>query len=355
MYELNNKLKKVEAYDPIEGNYKIRLDANESYININEKIGEILAESIKGLDLNRYPDPMANKTTKAFADLYNVPQEFVTAGNGSDELISIISSCFLEKGNKVLTLSPDFSMYAFYGSIYELKVETLHKEDNLSVNISKVIEYCNNNDIKAVIFSNPCNPTSLGVSRNDVIKLIRNVHCLVIVDEAYMDFWDQSVLDTVTQFDNLIVLKTCSKSIGLAAIRLGFAVAGKKITTALRAVKSPYNTDAISQTIGSIVLSEKELLNHQCDEIVQSRTALQEELISLSRQYTGLDRIYDSVTNFIFIKTSFSKIIYQKLLEKSIAIRFMGNYIRISAGSTDENNGLITALKEILEEISEES
>ena len=245
MYELNDKLKKIEAYDPIEGNYKIRLDANESYFNINDTLGDKISNAIRKLNLNRYPDPMATTAVKAFSELYNVPQNFVTAGNGSDELISIICGCFLEKKDKILTLSPDFSMYAFYSELYELKVETLQKDSSLKVNIANVIEYCNNNDIKAVIFSNPCNPTSLGINREDVIKLIKSVFCLVIVDEAYMDFWDQSILDEVGNFDNLIILKTCSKAIGLAAIRLGFAVACEKLTIALRAVKSPYNTDTI--------------------------------------------------------------------------------------------------------------
>lgn len=348
MYELNSKLKKLEPYDPIEGDYKIRLDANESYYNINEKLGEKISQEISKLSLNRYPDPMAFGAIKAFADYYNVPEKYVTAGNGSDELISIITSCFLEKDDKILTLSPDFSMYAFYSSMYELKVEAMPKEASLQISIPKVIEYCNNNDIKAVIFSNPCNPTSLGVTKQDIIKLVKNVFCLVIVDEAYMDFWDQSVLDEIENYDNLIILKTCSKAMGLAGIRLGFAVAGETITTALRSVKSPYNTDSISQTICKTVLSEKELLKSLCSDIVESRKSLQADIVTLSKKYTKLEKVYDSVTNFVFIKTAYAKEIYEKLLEKSIAIRYMGNYIRITAGNEEENAAVIKALNEIL-------
>lgn len=353
MYELNSKLKKIEAYDPIEGNYKIRLDANESYFNINEKLGDKIAGEIKKLSLNRYPDSMASGAIKAFADYYGVPEKFVTAGNGSDELISIITSCFLESGNKILTLSPDFSMYAFYGSIYEMKVETMQKEPTLQINIPKVIDYCNNNDIKAVIFSNPCNPTSLGVSRQDIIKLVKSVFCLVIIDEAYMDFWDQSILDEVENYDNLIVLKTCSKSMGLAGIRLGFAVARDTITTALRSVKSPYNTDSISQTICRTVLSEKDTLRELCGKIVESRIALQEQIMALSKKYTKLEKVYESKANFVFIKTAYAKEIHQKLLDKSIAVRYMGNYLRITAGSEEENAAVIAALDNILSHMEE--
>ncbi len=352
MYELNSKLKKLEPYDPIEGDYKIRLDANESYFNFNEQLGDKIVEEIKKIPLNRYPDPMATEAVNAFADLYNVPEKYVTAGNGSDELISIISSCFLETGDKILTLSPDFSMYAFYSSMYELKVETLSKEPSLQINIPKVIDYCNNQNIKAVIFSNPCNPTSLGVTREDVIKLIKNVYCLVIIDEAYMDFWDQSILDEVENYDNLIILKTCSKAIGLAGIRMGFAVAGETITNALRSVKSPYNTDSISQTICKTVLSEKKLLQECCVELVESRKALHEAVLTLSKKYVMLEKVYDSVTNFVFVKTAYGKEIYEKLLEKSIAIRYMGNYIRITAGTKEENETVIKTLDDILNSIT---
>ncbi|MDE6763611.1 MAG: histidinol-phosphate aminotransferase family protein, partial [Oscillospiraceae bacterium] len=250
--------------------------------------------------------------------------------------------------------SPDFSMYAFYGSLYELNVESLPKEAALQISIPKVISYCNNNKIKAVIFSNPCNPTSLGVTKQDIIKLVKNVFCLVIIDEAYMDFWDQSILDEVENYDNLIVLKTCSKSMGLAGLRMGFAVAGDTITTALRSVKSPYNTDSISQAVCGVVLKEKALLEDLCGQIVESRKALQEEILALSKKYVKLEKVYDSVTNFVFIKTSLSKELYERLLEKSIAIRFMGSYIRITAGTREENGEVVKALDEILGDMEKE-
>ena len=354
MYELNSKLKKIEPYDPVEGNYQIRLDANESFFNVNDKLKDKIAEAVSNVQLNRYPDPMASEAVKAFAEYYGIPEKYVTAANGSDELISIITSCFLETDDKILTLSPDFSMYAFYGSLYELNVETLPKEASLHISIPKVISYCNNNKIKAVIFSNPCNPTSLGVTKQDIIKLVKNVFCLVIVDEAYMDFWDQSILDEVENYDNLIVLKTCSKSMGLAGLRMGFAVAGDTITTALRSVKSPYNTDSISQAVCGAVLKEKELLEDLCGQIVESRKALQEEILALSKKYVRLEKVYDSVTNFVFIKTSLSKELYERLLERSIAIRFMGSYIRITAGSNEENEAVVKALDESLGEIERE-
>ncbi len=352
MYDLTNKLRKVEPYEPVSGEYKIRLDANESYFKLTDYFGEKIAKAVTEIDYNRYPDPVAQKAVDAFAKLYDVPAEFVTAGNGSDELISIICSCFLQKNDKVLTLSPDFSMYAFYSYLYELQTVTLHKDENLNIDVSKVINYCNNNDIKALIFSNPCNPTSLGLSKEDVIRLVKNVFCLVIIDEAYMEFWDQSILSEVKNYDNIIILKTCSKAIGLAAVRLGFAVAQTKITNALRAVKSPYNINSVSQKIGEIVLSDKPLLDKMTKEIIENKNILQAELERLAFEYDKFEYVYKSATNFVFIKTSYADEIFVNLQKKSVSVRKMNGYLRICTGSAKENSEFISILEGILKELN---
>jgi histidinol-phosphate aminotransferase len=309
--------------------------------------------AVSALPLNRYPDPYAVKTIKAFSKFYNIPEAFVTAGNGSDELISIIVSCFLEKGDNILTLTPDFSMYAFYSKLYEANVTILPKDEIYNTfSVTNIIDYCNSKDVKAVIFSNPCNPTSLGITREEVIRLIKSVFCLVIIDEAYMDFWDQSIMDEIERYDNVIVLKTLSKALGAAGIRLGFAVAGETITGALRAAKSPYNTDLLAQEIGRIVLSHPEIAKEHIKYIKESRTELQAALTKLSHEFTCLDKVYDSVTNFVFVKTSKGLEIYNRLMDRGISIRYMGIYIRITAGTKAENAELLTAIREILTEIT---
>lgn len=351
-YKLNKKLSDLTPYDPIEGDYKVRLDANESFFNINKVISTKIADAIAKIELNRYPDPYAVSVVKAFADYYEINKEYVTAGNGSDELISIITSCFLETGDKLLTLTPDFSMYAFYGSLYELEVESFPKDDDLTINIDNLIDYCNNNNIKMLIFSNPCNPTSLGITSDEALKLVRSVKCLVVLDEAYMDFWNQSIIEHIGEFDNLIILKTCSKAIGMAAIRLGFAVAGTTITKALKAAKSPYNTDAISQTLGELVFLEKAILKTALSDIIEQRNLLYSSFKLLSERYKKLEFIYETKTNFLFIKTSFAKELFDLLLKESIAVRMFNGYLRITAGNANENIKLVDAMENALQQLN---
>lgn len=341
MYNLTEKLLTLTPYDPIQGDYKIRLDANESFINTD---AESLLNAVKGTSLNRYPDPYAKKLIKAYGELYGVNEDFITAGNGSDELISIITACFLQKNERVLCLSPDFSMYAFYSSLYELDVRVLKKEADLTVNIDKVIEKVNTENIKAVIFSNPCNPTSLGLLKNEVVRLINSVNALVIADEAYMDFWgeENSLMKCAAEYDNLIVLRTCSKALGMAGLRLGFAVSGKMITEKLRAAKSPYNVNVLTQYAAEYFISDSKEMKRRIEACITARKELYGDLNC--RNYPFFETIYPSVTNFVFIKTSKAKEIFEYLLSNSIAVRYMGYYLRITAGNETENKALLTAL-----------
>ena len=341
---VSDKLKSIEPYVPNENICKIRLDANESFIEIPQDIKNEIAEACKGILLNRYPDVLSSGVCKKFAKVHNISENLVTAGNGSDELIGVIISSFLKKGDKLLTLTSDFSMYSFYAKITENPVDVFQKEDDLSIDVSKLIKALNNKDIKMLIFSNPCNPTSLGLFREDVISIIKSTKALVVLDEAYMDFWDQSLLSRVEEFDNLIILRTCSKAFGSAAIRLGFAVANKTLTAYLRAAKSPYNVNSLTQAAGEVILGHIDFLKTSAQKIICSTKYLHSELCKLP------DIIYmpKPDTNFVLIKLKNAKEVYQSLIKCDIMVRQMGNFLRITAGNKYENDALIKALKSIL-------
>ena len=296
--------------------------------------------------LNRYPDPLSTEVCKAFADYYQVPVENVTAGNGSDELISIICNSFLEKGDAFLTLEPDFSMYRFYGVIAEGVPVTLQKPENLRIDVEEVINVCREKDIKLLIFSNPCNPTSLGLGREEVRRLITSVDALVVLDEAYMDFWDQSLLSEFNRYDNLLILRTCSKAFGGAALRLGFAVGALPLTNALKAVKSPYNLNSFTQAAGAALLRRKEESKAALAEILLSKKELLDGVKTLAERFPGEMEVFESDTNFVFIRTGKYAEIFQYMLEKGIAIRKFAGYLRITAGTREENRAVLDALQE---------
>lgn len=347
-YQLNAKIKGLEPYDAIMGNYKIRLDANESFLNPGEILQKEILEAVSNIQFNRYPDPSCKELREKFGTLYNVNPDLVVAGNGSDELITVIMGAFLMAGDKLLTFHPDFSMYQFYGHTYEKKGLIIEKNQDLALTSDKAIAAIAEAKPQVVLFSNPCSPTSLVMSREAVIKVLDSTECLVIVDEAYMEFSDESVMDLVNQYDNLIILKTCSKALGCAAIRLGFAISSPHIIKALNAVRSPYNVNSVTQAIGAVVLSKAEYIGDAKKQIMKSREELYKGLLPLEAM-GAVKRIIKPQTNFVFLEVEDAKGIYDKLLDRSIIVRQLGNALRITAGSVEENKALIQALFEILE------
>lgn len=349
-FRLSEKLKRMTPYEPISGVYEVRLDANESFLPPSPAILEELKQELETVAFNRYPDPMATSVCQKFAGYYGISPENVTAGNGSDELISVIATAFLKQGDKLLTVAPDFSMYGFYAELSGVEHISLQKDADLNIDIDQLIETAKRERVSCVMFSNPCNPTGQGVKREQVRKLLNALDCLVVLDEAYMDFYTESLLDEVDQYENLIILRTCSKALGLAAIRLGFAVANPTLTKILRAVKSPYNVNSVTQAYGSVMLSHKEEERVALAEILSAREELYQEVVKLQEETGYFARVYPTVTNFVLVETPRAGEIFEKLKSRSVVVRLMGNRLRMTAGSKEENRRLIQALREIIKE-----
>lgn len=352
MFELNEKVKNLTPYDPISGKYEIRLDANESFLTFPNDIEDEMLTAARSCAFNRYPDPYSTKLIKGFSDYFKVDPDCVTAGDGSDEIISVIMNAFLQKGDKIMTFEPDFSMYRFYAGIAECGCVKFQKNpDDLSVNIEDVIKTAEEENIRIIIFSNPCNPTSCIIKKGDIRKLVTNVKSLVVIDEAYMDFDGQeSLLSEFETFDNLIILKTCSKALGAAALRLGFAVANKTLTGVIRAVKAPYNVNSVSQAMGAVIFSHPDYIDECIRTVTASKNKLFAALTELQKRQPKIGKIYDSHTNFVFMKVLNARDVFEKMKSHGIIIRNMGDCLRITAGSDYENEIVLRELEKILEE-----
>ena len=349
MYELNNKIKKLKPYEPNMNSSVIHLDANESFLEIGEVLKKEIADSIFSAQLNRYPDPKAEKLCKAFAEFYGVPEKCVVAGNGSDELISVVFSAFLQKGENFATVNPDFSMYSFYGHIAEASEIKIEKNSNFIIDEDNVIEICNKNNVKLLIFSNPCNPTSIGLSAEKVRKIIKKVDALVVLDEAYMDFWNQSLLHEVENYDNLIILRTCSKALGSAALRIGFAVANSVLTNAIKSVKSPYNVNVISQLAGEVILKNKSQLIAAAEQITNANIKFCKKLAEFQKKYRAFT-LLESCTNFAALVMDKSEKFCEYLAENGIMVRYTAGLVRITCGTPAENFKLLEVIEKYLVE-----
>lgn len=328
-------------YEPICGEYRVRLDANESPFPISDSVIGEFTKLLESNSLNRYPHPSSISVRKAFSERYGVNFENVVAGNGSDELISLITTCLFDKGDSLCVATPEFSMYAFYAQLSENTVHFIPKSDNYE--LSDLLEFVKEKKARAVIFSNPCNPTGQGFERDKVIRFIENCPALVIVDEAYMDFWNESIIDVADKYENLIVLRTLSKMYGSAGIRLGFAVGHISLINALHTARSPYNVNTLTQLLGELVLKSG----------VDNGKYLAEQAQKLSAELYKLlpeAKIYPTRANFVYLETADARKIYEGLLKRGVAVRFFSpDRLRITASTDEELDILYTAIKDITE------
>ena len=353
MYVLKERLAKLNPPVPVPNHCRIRLDANESYKNLPDYMIEEIQRMVGGIEFNRYPDPFSADLCKGFAEYYGVDPNCVVAGNGSDELISIINANFLDPGEKMVVIAPDFAMYQFYGELNEQDIIAVPKNPDFTVDMDRVIAAAREANANLICFSNPCNPTSLGIDKSDVLRLTESVDSLVVVDEAYMDFWDesQSMMDQVKSHNNLIVLRTCSKALGLAAVRIGFAVADETLTRVLKSVKPAFNMNTVAQTIGTALFKYPDHLRANTMEIIEERDRLKKALAELNEKTGLFEEVLDSKNNFVVVRTLQADAICEKLRERSISVSNHHSFIRITVGRDWENRELAEALAEIADEI----
>lgn len=339
------------AYSPGGQPCPVVLNANESFIQPSQAMMAEFHEILDQCDFNRYPDPRAEELCRAYAELYHLNWEHITAGNGSDEHIELLFAALVTPHDRVVTVAPDFSMYGAGAYLNDVE-QCVYAQEDYRINVDHLLAFAKEKDAAMIIFSNPCNPTGVVTPREDVVRLIEGFDGLVVVDEAYMDFADESVLDLAGTVENLIVLKTCSKAIGLAGLRVGFTITTPELTALLQSAKAVYNVGRLTQALATCVLRHGEELRAATAQIKASMAALYPALEALVNRYDSLERILPTATNFAYIITERAPDIFAKMQEHGVLIRQpQKNALRINCGTAEENDACLVALEAVLKEL----
>lgn len=345
----------IRAFTPYNANqqpFKIKLDANESPFNLPIEVRKKLSDFIlKDPQLNLYPDSDSNDLRKVIAEFWDVAKEGVIVGTGSDQLIQVIANVFVGHEDKVLYPVPSFGMYrdsCIIAGGLPVKYE-LSPEENYEYSKDKIIEAYEKEKPKIIYICNPNNPTGNLMSAKDIIEVVN--YCkksIVIVDEAYAEFCDTTVIPYVMEYENLLVLRTFSKAYGLAGIRCGYSVSSVNLADAVNLGRPPYNISSLSQLIAQLVLEEKEKMGTNIKYLVEQRDWLVSELAKIQ----GI-KVYASSANFILVKIENCKNVYNKLCEKGIFVRLFGTApllegcVRITIGTHEQNTILLDELSTI--------
>ena len=303
--------------------------------------------------LQIYPDSDSLKLRKNLQKYTKIPLSQIVVGNGATEIIYNFCKAFLSKKIPVLIPVPTFGEYEVAAKLAGAKVE-FYKTMDLKKKIDDFIYKLPNNG--CVFICNPNNPTGHLLSKNYLKKIIiaaNKKNTLVFVDECFIELvpnYNESIIMLVKKYDNLFVLRSLTKSFGLAGIRIGYGIGTKKLVSILNQIKIPWNVSGLAQHAASAAISTPNYLD-------KAKKVIQTELNYLKNNISKLDNFdcYDSVTNFILIKTKLkSSNLQQKLLKKKILIRdcsnFRGlnhNYIRVAVKTRKENQKLVHALEEL--------
>jgi histidinol-phosphate aminotransferase len=321
------------ARDEFQGEASAFLDANENPFNN---------------PYNRYPDPLQWKLKESITAKKKIPSTHIFLGNGSDEAIDLIFRVFCEPAqDNVVAISPTYGMYQVSADINHVEYRKVQLNDDFTLNAKRLLESVDEHT-KVIFLCSPNNPSGNLLDRTEVLYVLENFDGIVVIDEAYVDFSpEESWLEHLTHFPNLIVLQTFSKAWGLAGVRLGMAFASPEIIVFFNKVKYPYNVNILTQEL---------VLEHlQFESRKRSWVSLllneRERLIAELNQLPYLNTIYPSSANFVLVKINDANAIYNYLIEKSIIVRNRNTVVlcegclRITVGTPDENNLLIKALK----------
>jgi len=342
---LPEKLNGFKPYPAMMGTPDVRVDGNESCFALPPDMLDEITAAVRETGLNRYPDPYAAEVCRLAEAFWGAPEGSATAGNGSDELISIALSALLPRGGKLLVCDPDFSMYRFYAALCELECIGLERVSGVP-DADEIIE--KGKTAGAVILSNPCNPTGQGFPQEETLRIVNELNCPVLLDEAYTDFWEEgkhSLISAIERYEHLIIFKTCSKNLAMAGIRLGFAFAGEKLTHTMRSVKSPYNVNALTQAAGAAALRRPAWIKGNAKRLIGQKDKL---FALLSQWAEGKPdvTVTDTVVNFVTVKLPDAETVFKHLQAKGIAVRLLPGLLRVSAGTDEENMRLMAALEE---------
>ncbi len=354
MRVFENNIRKVEPYVPGEqpqGNV-IKLNTNENPYPPAPGVRTALQNMDTDL-MRRYPDPTAGELVHTLAEYYGVKDEQVFVGVGSDDVLAMCFLTFFNSQKPILFPDITYSFYKVWAELYRIPYECPQVDSQFR--IVKEDYYKENG---GVIFPNPNAPTSIYEELDFVEDILQhNQDVIVIVDEAYIDFAGKSAMELIDRYDNLIVVQTFSKARSMAGMRIGYAISNPTLIKYLNDAKYSFNSYTMNQTslvCGVEAVKDRIYFEEQTAKIIETREWSKKELSALGFIFP------DSGSNFIFAKhPEFdAKELFEALKKEDIYVRFLGgsrikDYLRISIGTRQEMEVLISFLKTYIEERKE--
>lgn len=338
-----------EYHPPLGGREGLRLDFNENSSGCSPRVLTALSR-INGDLLSKYPE--REPVEFVAASFLGLPADQVLLTNGVDEAIHLLCETYLEPGDEALIVVPTFSMYEIYALATGASVLPILAGRDFTFPTAAVLAALSPKT-KLIAIANPNNPTGAVVPRGDLLEIIAAAPtAAVLIDEAYFEFYGESLLDEIRNFENLFIARTFSKAYGLAGFRLGVLAGSKQQMRMVRRVSSPYNVNGVALACLPEALDDREYVASYVSQVKAGRKRLEQEFASLGLQY------WASQANFVLARFGeFRKPFVEEMRRRGILVRDRNSdpgcegCVRITVGTTEQTDRLLTELRAALEAI----
>ena len=340
----------LRAYTLAPHRASVKINQNENPWDAPHEIKEEVLRRFAARTWSRYPDFVPAGLHEKLAQFAHWKADGVITGNGSNELIQAVLMVTVEPRKRVLISEPTFALYKQVATVLGGEVESVLLTPQLTYDIDALLGAIEEKQPDVTIICSPNNPTGCVIETADLRRLLRATPGLVVIDEAYHEFAQQSVAPLLVEHENLIVLRTFSKAMAFAALRVGYLLAAPELVREIRKAVLPYNLNAFSQLAAEVAIEKYPTL---LGPIVSAIIAERERLFTAIEGIKGLKPV-TSKANFMVVQSATDvKRIFDELLKRDILVRdvsgypMLSEYFRFSVGTPEENDRLLRALHEI--------
>ena len=344
------RVRELRAYTLSPERAAIKLNQNENPWEAGARISEEGWRRLRGRAWSRYPDFVPASLHERLAEFAGWRPDGIVAGNGSNELIQALLMVTIGEGKRLLICEPTFALYRQVATVLGGDVASVPLDADLKFDTEAIREKIRTVKPDVTIICSPNNPTGCRIADVDLASLLEASTGLVAVDEAYFEFSAQTAVPLLETHRNLVVFRTFSKAMALAALRVGYLLAAPEVAREIGKAVLPYNLNLVSQTMAEVAL---ELFESELRPLVAQIVAERERLFAGLGEISGLSPVR-SEANFMVVRSAIEpRLVYRGLLERDILIRdvsgypMLRDYFRVSVGTPRENDSLLAALREV--------
>ena len=340
----------LHAYHvPASGGY-VKLDAMENPYLVPQALRDEIADLVANAPVNRYPDPNPAALKQKIRSLLNLPEGMdVLLGNGSDEIIQLLAMAVNQPNATLLSVEPSFVMYKMIATFIGMRYVGVPLAADFSLDLAAMLAAIAREQPALIFLAYPNNPTGNLFSATDIEQILQSATGLVVVDEAYYAFAEDSFVPRLSDFPNLLVMRTFSK-LGMAGLRLGFLAGSAAWWNELEKLRLPYNVGVLPQLVAEKLLDHHDVLLQQAQQLKQDRSILLAQLDAL----TGV-QVFPSQANFLLFRVSNATAVFNALKARNVLIKNLNgghpaltDCLRVTIGTPAENAQFLAALQDSL-------